>query len=104
MRVQPDPEIRSFLQRATGYSLTGETTEEKLFFLHGPTATGKSTILEALRGKSFFLRKVRSAISLLSSFLYKSPACSPIFSSAIRVFSPRRTASWSMYDCVRALA
>jgi putative DNA primase/helicase len=45
----PDPEVRSFLQRAVGYSLTGDTCEEKLFFIHGPTAAGKTTFTGALR-------------------------------------------------------
>ena len=47
--TQPNPETRSFLQRAAGYSLTGITDEEALLLLHGPTATGKSTFLGALR-------------------------------------------------------
>lgn len=42
-------ELMGFLQRAAGYTLTGETGEEKLFFAHGPTRTGKSTFLQALR-------------------------------------------------------
>lgn len=45
-----DAELQTFLQRAAGYSLTGETDEEKLFFVHGPAASGKSTFLEALKG------------------------------------------------------
>jgi putative DNA primase/helicase len=44
-----DQELAAFLQRAAGYSLTGVTSEEKLFFAHGPAATGKSTFLEALK-------------------------------------------------------
>jgi putative DNA primase/helicase len=44
-----DEELEGFLQRAAGYSLTGSTAEEKLFFPHGPAATGKSTFLEALK-------------------------------------------------------
>ncbi len=48
-RVVPDPDVREFLQRAAGYSLTGDTREEVLFFLHGPTAAGKSTFVEALK-------------------------------------------------------
>ena len=44
-----DQELVSFLQRAVGYSLTGHTSEEVLFFAHGPTATGKSSKLEAIR-------------------------------------------------------
>lgn len=38
-----------FLQRAFGYSITGNTREKKLFFLHGPTDSGKSTILSTVR-------------------------------------------------------
>jgi putative DNA primase/helicase len=41
--------IKIFLQRAIGYSLTGDTSEEKLFLIHGPTASGKSTFLEAIK-------------------------------------------------------
>lgn len=44
-----DQELMRFLQRAAGYSLTGEIDEEKLFFVHGPAAAGKSTFLEALK-------------------------------------------------------
>ncbi|MGI8594541.1 MAG: DNA primase family protein [Solirubrobacteraceae bacterium] len=43
-----DGDLATFLQRAAGYTLTGDTGEEVLFFAHGPTATGKSTLLEAL--------------------------------------------------------
>jgi putative DNA primase/helicase len=45
-----DNELASFLQRASGYSATGDTSEEVLFFAHGPTKTGKSTTLDALQG------------------------------------------------------
>ena len=44
-----DAEYTAFLRRAVGYSLTGHTVEEKLFFAHGPSATGKSATLDALR-------------------------------------------------------
>lgn len=42
-----DQELAGFLRRAAGYTLTGDTGEEVLFFAHGPEATGKSTLLEA---------------------------------------------------------
>ncbi len=42
-------EVMAFLQRAVGYSLTGDVSEEKLFFVHGPAASGKSTFLESVR-------------------------------------------------------
>jgi putative DNA primase/helicase len=45
-----DPELQGFLQRCAGYSLTGDAREEKLFFIHGPGGTGKSTFLQALNG------------------------------------------------------
>ncbi len=48
-RILPDPDVRDFVQRAAGYSITGDTSEEKLFFPYGPPATGKSTFLCALQ-------------------------------------------------------
>lgn len=47
-RIQPDPEMRDFLQRAAGYAITGFSTEEKLFFSYGEGNTGKSTFLQAI--------------------------------------------------------
>jgi putative DNA primase/helicase len=44
-----DPQLLGFLQRAIGYSLTGDTGEQVLFFLHGRGCNGKSTLLETLR-------------------------------------------------------
>jgi putative DNA primase/helicase len=44
-----DVTLASFLERAAGYSLTGHTGEDVLFFVHGPSATGKSSYLEAKR-------------------------------------------------------
>lgn len=44
-----DQEVATFLARAVGYTLTGRTDEEVLFFAHGPAATGKSTFLEAIK-------------------------------------------------------
>ncbi len=44
-----DVELQAFLQRAVGYSLTGSTAEEVMFFVHGPSCTGKSTFIEAIK-------------------------------------------------------
>ena len=44
-----DNELAQFLQRAIGYSMTGDTREEKLFFVFGPTAGGKTTTIEAIK-------------------------------------------------------
>jgi len=38
-----------FLNRAVGYSLTGNISEQVLFFLYGTGANGKSTFLEVIR-------------------------------------------------------
>jgi len=45
----PDKAIRAFLQRAVGYSLTGDVSEHCLFFLYGKGRNGKTTFLEILR-------------------------------------------------------
>lgn len=47
-RWQPDDEVRSFLQRAAGYSLTGHTGEETAFLLYGLGRNGKSKFTGAL--------------------------------------------------------
>ena len=45
----PDLELREFVQKAAGYSLTGDTSCEVLFFVYGPTRSGKSTFTGALK-------------------------------------------------------
>lgn len=46
--VQPDAAMRSFLQRAIGYTLTGLVDEERWFFLYGKGANGKSVCANIL--------------------------------------------------------
>lgn len=48
-RVLPDAEVRAFVQRALGYSLTGATGEQCLFVMHGTGRNGKTTLVEAVR-------------------------------------------------------
>lgn len=43
-----DTDVITFLQTVAGYTLTGDTREEKLFLIYGPTASGKSTFLDML--------------------------------------------------------
>ena len=40
--------VIKFLQKAIGYSLTGDTSEQCLFFLYGKGANGKTTLLETI--------------------------------------------------------
>lgn len=52
-RMMPDPEMRSYLQRAVGYTLTARTDEQAFFIHHGVTKNGKSlflSVLEAMLG------------------------------------------------------
>lgn len=44
-----DAEMIEFIQRMGGYCLTGSIREQKLFFLHGVGANGKSVFLDVLR-------------------------------------------------------
>lgn len=44
-----DKEMMEWLQMAAGYSLTGSTQEEVLFFINGPSQSGKSTFVGALK-------------------------------------------------------
>lgn len=47
-RVQPDPDVRRFIQRAAGYSASGATSEQKLLLLHSSGQSGKSTLVELM--------------------------------------------------------
>lgn len=48
-RILPGEELRRFVQKATGYSATGNTRERVMLLLHGSGKNGKSTFLEAVR-------------------------------------------------------
>ena len=47
--LQGDQEMLLFIKKSTGYCLSGDTSEEILFLVHGPAATGKSTFMEAVK-------------------------------------------------------
>ena len=46
--IMPDDDIRNFLQRFFGYSLTGETHEQIVLMLWGEGSNGKSTLMDLL--------------------------------------------------------
>lgn len=46
---QPDPEIRRYLQKAAGYTLTGSTREEIAFLMVGAGRNGKGTFLHVMQ-------------------------------------------------------
>lgn len=41
-------DVVEWMQQAVGYSLTGHTREEILFYIHGPTRSGKGTFTETI--------------------------------------------------------
>src|SRR5215211_7069457 len=47
-RVLPSEDLRGFVQRAAGYSATGDTSEQCMFIHHGLGANGKSTFQETI--------------------------------------------------------
>lgn len=47
-RIQPDPEVRGFLQRWFGLSMTALTGEQKMVFLYGAGANGKSVLVDLI--------------------------------------------------------
>ena len=51
--VQPESDMRGFLQRLSGYWITGETREHILPFHYGTGANGKGTFLEQVMLKQF---------------------------------------------------
>ncbi len=46
--ILPDPDVRAFVQRFAGYSLSGSVREEKFLVLHGDGGAGKGTLTETL--------------------------------------------------------
>ena len=45
---ESDRELAEFVSRALGYSLTGDTSEQGFFFLHGSGSNGKSRLVETI--------------------------------------------------------
>jgi P4 family phage/plasmid primase-like protien len=50
MTFNGNADLIAFMQRALGYALTGDTSEQCFFLLHGSGNNGKSTLLETIQG------------------------------------------------------
>jgi putative DNA primase/helicase len=44
-----DKDLIHYIQKCVGYTLTGDTSEQVLFFVYGPGNTGKSTLVNLIR-------------------------------------------------------
>ncbi len=49
LQILVDEELMGFVKRASGYSLTGKTNEQVLFFLYGTGQNGKSTFIGLMK-------------------------------------------------------
>lgn len=47
--IQPDHEMRAFLQRVFGYCLCADVSEQKIFMFWGEGSNGKSTLIDIIR-------------------------------------------------------
>lgn len=47
--IFPDPVVREYVQRAVGYTITGDTSEQEFYFCYGTGANGKSAFFDVLR-------------------------------------------------------
>jgi len=65
-QVIPEPEMRLYIQRATGYSLTGCTSEQCMFICYGGGSNGKSTFVEAIEYilKSYHVKAAMTTFSV----------------------------------------
>lgn len=60
-------EVRDFLARAVGYSLTGDTREDRFFFIYGPPGRGKSTFVGAVEAALGEYARVADIATFLAS-------------------------------------
>jgi putative DNA primase/helicase len=68
-----DSDLQAFLQRMIGYSLTGSTREQVLFFLYGTGANGKSVFLSAVSSLLGDYAKAAPASSFTASSTEQHP-------------------------------
>ena len=73
-RMQPDPQMRAYLQRCLGYSLSGHIREQAFFIHHGDGANGKSICTEAVGAVMGEYGQTVASSTLLSSANEEHPA------------------------------
>ncbi|MFC1490352.1 phage/plasmid primase, P4 family [Candidatus Latescibacterota bacterium] len=62
-----DTELIRYLQKAVGYSLTGDTGEQCMFIPHGNGANGKSTFIETIHYMLYSYARKANSTSFMSS-------------------------------------
>ena len=68
-----DDELIGFLQRASGYALTGSTKEHAMFFCYGTGANGKSTFLNCIAGIAADYHRVAPTEMFMASRIDRHP-------------------------------
>jgi P4 family phage/plasmid primase-like protien len=71
--MNKDKELISYLQRMSGYSLTGITNEHAIFFHHGKGGNGKSVFLRTIAGILSELHEVASMETFIVSKVTHHP-------------------------------
>jgi putative DNA primase/helicase len=84
-QAMPDEDVRRYVQRALGYSLTGTGAEGGIFLPYGPTHTGKTTLLEAVRA-ALGTYAVTMDVSTLTG---RAPSAGSARSDIVRLFGSR---------------
>lgn len=73
-QTMPDEQMREYLQRIVGYSITGLTDEQVFFLHHGKTANGKSVFLDVIEAMMGSYGQTVPNSTLLSKKYEQHPA------------------------------
>lgn len=74
LRVMPSLEMRNYLQRVVGYSITGLSDEQVVFLHHGVTKNGKSVFLDVMEAVLGDFAQTVPATTLLAKKMEQHPA------------------------------
>jgi P4 family phage/plasmid primase-like protien len=61
-RIQPDAEVRAYLQRCMGYCLSGDISEQAFFYLYGCGIKPDGSVGDGNNGKSTLLENLRQTL------------------------------------------